>query len=154
MVPKQVSYRFPGIDYCIVSIQRGKVPIPTHPSRQVLSFGFCVDFVDNNYDARSSAPTFYHRRKLKLKTRQIQFWIIASVIAVTQVTIKSAGNSILKLYWASFPTLGLQWYCRYFLRNYYKTNLKFDLTIRFAVFQNPFFKKCGIQSPFYNVLLR
>ena len=29
MVPKQVSYRFPGIDYCIVSIQRGKVPIPT-----------------------------------------------------------------------------------------------------------------------------
>ena len=30
MVPKQVSYRFPGIDYCIVSIQRGKVPIPTH----------------------------------------------------------------------------------------------------------------------------
>ena len=30
MVPKQVSYRFPGIDYCTVSIQRGKVPIPTH----------------------------------------------------------------------------------------------------------------------------
>ena len=28
MVPKQVSYRFPGIDYCTVSIQRGKVPIP------------------------------------------------------------------------------------------------------------------------------
>ena len=29
MVPKQVWYRFPGIDYCIVSIQRGKVPIPS-----------------------------------------------------------------------------------------------------------------------------
>ena len=28
MVPKQVWYRFPGIDYCTVSIQRGKVPIP------------------------------------------------------------------------------------------------------------------------------
>ena len=28
-LPKQVSYRFPGIDYRIVSIQRGKVPIPT-----------------------------------------------------------------------------------------------------------------------------
>ena len=29
MVPKQVSYRFPGIDYCTVTIQREKVPIPT-----------------------------------------------------------------------------------------------------------------------------
>ena len=29
MVPKQVWYRFPGIDYCTVSIQRGKVPIPS-----------------------------------------------------------------------------------------------------------------------------
>ena len=28
MVPKQVSYRFPGIDNRIISIQRGKVPIP------------------------------------------------------------------------------------------------------------------------------
>ena len=30
MVPKQVSYRFPGIDYGIASIQRGKVPIPKY----------------------------------------------------------------------------------------------------------------------------
>ena len=30
MVPKQVWYRFPGIGYCIISIQRGKVPNPTY----------------------------------------------------------------------------------------------------------------------------
>ena len=37
MVPKKVSYRFPGIDYCIVSLQRAKVPIPrnnTDPDKQ------------------------------------------------------------------------------------------------------------------------
>ena len=34
MVPKQVWYGFPGIGYCIVSIQRGKVPNPTHTGDQ------------------------------------------------------------------------------------------------------------------------
>ena len=46
MVPKQVWYGFPGIDYCIVSIQRGKVPIPrcTWSLSGVCGWGFIVVF--------------------------------------------------------------------------------------------------------------
>ena len=49
MVPKQVSYRFPGIDYCTVSIQRGKVPIPMQDL-------LCIHLIDYSFEMLAPLP--------------------------------------------------------------------------------------------------